>query len=1189
MLKYIFAAIFVGLSWALVLVFHDVLPLWPAVVTTVVIGALLAALALLKVLAARKAAAAIEEGLRDQASRQNEGMRPDLQAEIAAMESEFNKAVGALKVSKLGRSGRDALSLLPWYVMIGPSASGKTTAIRSSGLKLPYGKGGKVRGVGGTRNCDWWMTNEAILLDTAGRWSTDDDDREEWLAFLDLLKKTRPKKPINGILLAVSATDLQKSAEEIQELAERLRERIDEVITRLEIIVPVYLMVTKCDLISGFVEAFGDLKDRERGQIWGFSLPLISEAADPIDDFASHFDELTEVLERQALVRMGEERRIDARERIYLFPQQFDSLRQGLVDLVANLFDRSVYQDAPIMRGVYFTSGTQEGRPVDRIMASMAEAFGVRPRMAVAAATKPKSYFVKDVFQRVVFPDKDVAVRSAAVLKRERLLRWGTAAGALTLSAALLVLPVSSYLANKDFIAEARAFVEKLVKAREDRPARAPLAAAPLESAESTSARLAKFAAKGPDVGLQFAGLYPGERLMEPVHTAIEKLVVRPVMDADDDQLMAFARGRGDFDGSGATSGLLLHLLLTQPKAADEPAPESDGWRDKWVAVLADTASDRWAALSGGAATTRARHALEGMMRFYGLRTEASSELIERKLAVVSRTRAALLGANEGDPLSDLLRDPNMPRDIRLVDIVGGTVTMFQGGGQGQGDDRQGGPTVPGAFTPAGWQLTRARIERLTADREHDENAWVLGAARKREAIDAGALQVAYFRRYIDAWKAFLLSLSIKEPTNIDDVRRLLKAFMMEKPLDAIWRNASKNLVFKDESLLAKVTAKATGSLNKKASDLKKKLFGGGDDADTAGGGGGGGGGAGGGGKARAEEPSTPEDVGREFGTFLGFGLNKPTGLETYGQILAELSGAVGEQGAPEPRAFQSTIKAQRVKLQTLINNYNENGWEAALLEKILMPPLRGAEVAVTGATGDSANRKWCDSIVVVYDQLLAGKYPFATGKNARDARVADVEKFFAPKTGTLWQYFGESLQADVDHPAGTTVFHVKDQPSVHYKPALTAFLKHAQELTDLLYAKDPGKLGLTVSIRIRPSAPFTKIVFDSGGRKVTYFNTRERWEETVWPARGALFHFFQKSGEGEIGYPDGEWALFHLFEAGKMTLASEGEEYLAGVWPSPVGEGAIRADFKPAALTRAFRGFEVPHSIVQGAGGCGH
>ena len=193
------------------------------------------------------------------------------------MEAEFERAVQTLKSSKLGRTGRDALGLLPWYVMIGPSASGKTTAIRNSGIKMPVGKSGKVRGVGGTRNCDWWMTNEAILLDTAGRWSTDEDDRDEWLAFLDVLKRTRPKKPINGILLAVGAPDLTGSPEEIAELALKLRERIDEVIARLDMVVPVYLMVTKCDLLSGFVETFEDLKDRDRGQIWGFTLPVANE------------------------------------------------------------------------------------------------------------------------------------------------------------------------------------------------------------------------------------------------------------------------------------------------------------------------------------------------------------------------------------------------------------------------------------------------------------------------------------------------------------------------------------------------------------------------------------------------------------------------------------------------------------------------------------------------------------------------------------------------------------------------------------------------------------------------------------------------------------------------------------------------------------------------------------------------
>ena len=100
-----------------------------------------------------------------------------------------------------------------------------------SGLNCRPARRGKVRGVGGTRNCDWWMTNEAILLDTAGRWSTDEDDRDEWLAFLDILKRTGPRSRSTGSWWRSAATDLT-GTEEIARLARKLRERIDEVTGR---------------------------------------------------------------------------------------------------------------------------------------------------------------------------------------------------------------------------------------------------------------------------------------------------------------------------------------------------------------------------------------------------------------------------------------------------------------------------------------------------------------------------------------------------------------------------------------------------------------------------------------------------------------------------------------------------------------------------------------------------------------------------------------------------------------------------------------------------------------------------------------------------------------------------------------------------------------------------------------------
>jgi hypothetical protein len=115
----------------------------------------------------------------------------------------------------LSVSGGSYLYELPWYVFVGAPGSGKTTALVNSGLSFPlaekYGPGA-IAGVGGTRNCDWWFTDEAVLIDTAGRYTTQDSDqsgdKQAWEAFLDLLKKTRPRRPLNGVVLTLSAADL---------------------------------------------------------------------------------------------------------------------------------------------------------------------------------------------------------------------------------------------------------------------------------------------------------------------------------------------------------------------------------------------------------------------------------------------------------------------------------------------------------------------------------------------------------------------------------------------------------------------------------------------------------------------------------------------------------------------------------------------------------------------------------------------------------------------------------------------------------------------------------------------------------------------------------------------------------------------------------------------------------------------
>ncbi|HRZ05029.1 MAG TPA: type VI secretion system membrane subunit TssM, partial [Candidatus Competibacteraceae bacterium] len=236
--------------------------------------------------------------------------------EISTLKEGLNEALAVLKKARLGgKSGRGQyLYQLPWYIIIGPPGSGKTTALINSGLRFPLGAG-KVRGVGGTRNCDWWFTDEAVLLDTAGRYTTQDSheevDRAAWRGFLDLLKKHRRRRPINGAFIAISLSDLmQQSEEERTAQAVAIKQRIQELHEYFGIRFPLYVLFTKADLIAGFIEFFNDLGQEERAQVWGMTLPM-DDPTDPegvVERFTAEFELLEKRLNDRLVERLQDER-----------------------------------------------------------------------------------------------------------------------------------------------------------------------------------------------------------------------------------------------------------------------------------------------------------------------------------------------------------------------------------------------------------------------------------------------------------------------------------------------------------------------------------------------------------------------------------------------------------------------------------------------------------------------------------------------------------------------------------------------------------------------------------------------------------------------------------------------------------------------------------------------------------------
>ena len=324
-------------------------------------------------------AAAIEHSIMAGAEDQMMNTRPDRREAIKEMQQRLEAAIENLKKSKLrsGWRGRGALYALPWYLFIGPPGSGKTTALANSGLNFPMGFD-RIRGVGGTRDCDWFFSDSGIFLDTAGRYVLDQDD-EEFVAFLEVLKKNRKKQPINGVLLALSLTDIAVlEGAELEEHAIRIRRRISDLIERLGVRFPVYVIFTKCDLIPGFIETFGHLKTVERERMWGSTIPSESWGRSADHIFNEEFDKLLQQLVNHRAEQLKHGLKREVRSKVFSFPIELAALRQRIGSLLDQLFQSNPYQETAIFRGFYFTSGTQEGAPIDSVIREIARQFDLQ-------------------------------------------------------------------------------------------------------------------------------------------------------------------------------------------------------------------------------------------------------------------------------------------------------------------------------------------------------------------------------------------------------------------------------------------------------------------------------------------------------------------------------------------------------------------------------------------------------------------------------------------------------------------------------------------------------------------------------------------------------------------------------------------------------------------------------------------
>ncbi len=362
----------------------------------------------------------------------------------------------------------------PFYVLIGEPGSGKTTTLRECGL--PFPPDGRVAGLGGTRDCDWFFFDGATVLDTAGRWTVSDSPQGDpgWFEFLKSLRRARPRCPINGVVVVVPVTSLlDDSPELVARKATEIRAKLSELQNELGMQVPAHLLITKADKVPGFVEFFSFLDDDERQQLVGWAPEGDPYAPFDTTRFPELFQQFVERLstaENRALLHHFDREGVSTT--VSQFPSAVGRIQRSLQTYVDTIFRRLGIEEGSIFRGFFFSSGVQDERSLEKL-------FG-------PAGAKPRAYFVRDFYQHRVFPERGLARPSTIRERRNERTRTMLLAGAAVAVTVVLFLGLALAFADTK---DVRSFAS-VIDAKRLRPAPpAPGTAAPDAWAHADSIR----------------------------------------------------------------------------------------------------------------------------------------------------------------------------------------------------------------------------------------------------------------------------------------------------------------------------------------------------------------------------------------------------------------------------------------------------------------------------------------------------------------------------------------------------------------------------------------------------------------------------------------------------------------------------------------------------------------------------
>lgn len=1128
-------------------------------------------------------------------------------------------AVRTVRRSRLGElRGNAALYELPWLMVIGQPSSGKSSVIRQGGLRFPLGEQRRdsLLTTGPTSDCEWFFTADGVLLDTAGRYCQSQSKDTDWLVLLSLLRKGRPRAPVNGVVVTVSLSSLVgTSAADVSDdavdcHATVLRQRIHEITEHLHVTVPVYVMFTMADIIGGFAEFFASLDASARARVWGATFPLnVDAGSSPADQFGIEFDTLAAGLRAHANERMTAAAN-DVPRALLTMPIEFASYKQVLLRFITTLFEENPFQFRPVFRGFYFTSAMQAGTTLSPLMTRTATRFALRSatgeasspltrreaRQESAAATLGGGYFLTDFFRQVIFADRALVRQTHTRRSRRRLV--ATAAAACLGTGVILAIFANAYRQNVQFVQNVQADlieVKRLQADRIDLKSR-------LDAMLVLQDRMLQLISYHDRPPLSFRPLYHGDILLETVRreyfAGMRQLMVEPVsvqMESFLTQVVSGTNispaGNGTADTSDQQAGspylnssakdksqaydvLKAYLMLTDAKRAEKAHLASQltrFWR-LWL-------EQHRGSMSREELVDRAEKLLSTHV---SLAAAPGWPAIQPKAALVDDTRRLLSEAMKGTPARDrvfaeiIARSSARYPGITVRDIVGAAA----------GTTLTGSYAVPGAYSAAAWNGYVKQAIGDASRKALDTSDWVLQDSRLDDLTLSGSpehiskdLQQMYASHYINEWQRFLAGIGIAELTDFAHALAAIEQLgdSEQSPL---------------RKLLERARAETAWDAGSSAGPAKAK----GARFDVVG--------------LADRNPATsvPMTVGTTDGPvaqeFAGLarmvdardGAEPPLHayLAALGRLRVRLRGISneGEVGPGARRLIEATLQGKASELVDALRITDEHMLigltdpQRHALRPLLLRPLMQTFAALVPHVENELNRVWAAQVNQPFSADLSRKFPFDE-QGRVEASAAEITAIFGP-TGAVARFANEALaplverRGDVltprqwgDHGITLNPLLISDFPQ--WVAPLGSTVAGPQTLFQLMPEPTPsGVSEYTVTI---------------AGQSLRYRNEPAQWSNFTWggtssnpmvaieatAADGRIIHVADFQGSDALGDLVGS-ADRRRTEDGTYMLTWTRDGVTVGMRLKIISTSEVDAD---GAQKRGLRGIQLPTSVA--------